>query len=157
MGPRANKHDRPVSNAARRRLLLFLCDVQPEQRDELVHAACRAAAAEEHGVRCGATRYARVARLRHHLARLNPKARRLQPRDRRRRVRVAVEREHFVADVVLNERERPSACRPVAVDNAPIAKGAGEDGFRAYQLRVNQRGERVDRLRRSCGRLCAGG
>ena len=94
-----------------------------QQADQLVDRAGRSGAAEDHDVVLGA-----VDRLVNETTCLLAGRGGVSSRRRCLRVRVAVHRQHLVADEVLDERERAPRGRGVRVDHAARAERAVEHG-----------------------------
>ncbi len=120
-----------------------LRDPQPERAHELVDRGRRAGAAEQHDVLLGAAH-----RLVHDPARVVAQAHRLAAGRRRLGVRVRVQRQHLVADEVLDEAQRAAGRRVVGVHDALGAERPGQHEVVADDRAADEVDERVALRRR---------
>ena len=122
---RSDEDERPLARrdvrAQRVAVVEIVRDPQVEDVDELVDGRRRSRAAEDDGVVVGSPDG-----VADDPARLLAEARRLQPRSRRLGVRVGVQRQDGVAQVVLDERQGPAGRRVVGVRDAADPERPGD-------------------------------
>ena len=122
---RPDEHERTLVErdvrAQRVSVVEVVGDAQVEDVDELVDRGGHPRPAEDDGVLVGATDG-----VADDAPRLLAEAAGLEPGPGRLRVRVRVERQHRVAQVVLDEGQRAAGCRVVRVRHAPDAERPGD-------------------------------
>ena len=135
---RADQHDRPLGGGDVRAKPVAIVkagrDPELENADEEVDRAGHARAREDDRVLVG-----RADGVANDRSRLLPEAARLKPGPGRLRVGVRVERQDRVAEVVLDEGQRPARGRVIGVRDASNAERTGDrlvvpDHRRADQL-----------------------
>ena len=108
----ADEHDRPLAAA------------EPEHPDQRVDRGRRARTAEQHDVLVGAAH-----RAVDDAAGVFPQRRGVQARGGRLGVRVRVQRQHALADVVLDERQCAARGRVVGIHQPPRTERPIQDGI----------------------------